>query len=115
MDAFRTHQEIINSYKDYIKSFMSIRDARIRQKVEQAFQDKGYIPEPLIQFNPSFAKGKSLQSLADHNKVHAELPKVFGSYNLYKHQVDALKIGLSGQGFIVTSGTGAIESLASLV
>ncbi|MEQ8687676.1 MAG: DEAD/DEAH box helicase [Imperialibacter sp.] len=93
---------------------MSIRDERIRQKVEQALQDKGFIPEPLIQFNPSFAKGESLQSLADQNRVHAELPQVFGSYNLYKHQVDALKIGLSGQGFIVTSGTGSGKSLTFL-
>lgn len=55
MDAFLTHQQIIESYKAYLHSFLTIKDKRIRTAVEAAFNQKGFIPEPLIQFNPSFA------------------------------------------------------------
>lgn len=114
MDAFLTHQQILNTYKSYIKSFISIRDKRIRDEVDEALEKEGFIPEPLIQFNPSFARGESLSKLVDDGLVHPDLPKIFGSYSLYKHQVDALKVGLSNQGFIVTSGTGSGKSLTYL-
>ncbi|WP_346760370.1 DEAD/DEAH box helicase [Agaribacillus aureus] len=93
---------------------MTISDERIKKAVEEAFSRKGFIPEPLIQFNPSFAKGDSLESLVSERLVHKDLPRIFGSYKLYKHQVDALKIGLSSRGFIVTSGTGSGKSLTYL-
>ncbi len=114
MDAFKTHAQIINDYKEYLKSFLSISDTRIKEEVEKAFEDQGFIPEPLIQFNPSFAKGESLQKLVEDGSVHADLPRIFGSYQLYKHQVEALKVGIGGKGFIVTSGTGSGKSLTYL-
>lgn len=114
MDAFLTHRQILDTYKSYIKSFLSIQDERIKVAVEDAFEKEGFIPEPLIQFNPSFAKGESLSKLVNEGLIHSDLPKIFGSYNLYKHQVDAIKVGLSKKGFIVTSGTGSGKSLTYL-
>jgi superfamily II DNA/RNA helicase len=46
--------------------------------------------------------------------VHPDLPKVFGNYNLYYHQVEALKKGIKGESFVVTSGTGSGKSLTFL-
>ncbi len=114
MDAFKLHQQVIDNYRNYIKSFISIKDKRIKEVVEKAFKESGFIPEPLIQFNPSFDTGEKLEDLVKQNKVHAELPAIFGDYNLYKHQVEALKIGISGNGFVVTSGTGSGKSLTYL-
>ena len=42
------------------------------------------------------------------------MPAIFGTYNLYKHQVEALKIGIQGKGFVVTSGTASGKSLTYL-
>lgn len=114
MDAFQLHDQVINSYRSYIKSFISIKDSRIKVVVEKAFEESGFIPEPLIQFNPSFDTGETLTDLVKEGKVHADLPVIFGSYNLYKHQVEALKIGTQGKGFVVTSGTGSGKSLTFL-
>lgn len=114
MNIFNIHSNIIHDYKSYIKSFLSIKDARIKEVVENAFEESGFIPEPLIQFNPSFDKGETLNELVRDGKIHNELPAIFGTYNLYKHQVEALKIGIQGKGFIVTSGTGSGKSLTFL-
>jgi superfamily II DNA or RNA helicase len=114
MDAFKLHQQVIDNYRSYIKSFLNIKDKRIKDFVETAFNKSGFIPEPLIQFNPSFDKGEKLEDLVREKKVHNELPAIFGNYNLYKHQVEALKIGIGGNGFIVTSGTGSGKSLIFL-
>lgn len=114
MDAFQLHSRVIENYRNYIKSFIDIKDKRIQRVVEKTLDDKGFIPEPLIQFNPSFATDRPLQYLVDKGKVHHELPAIFGNYTLYRHQIDALEEGIDGNGFIVTSGTGSGKSLTYL-
>ncbi len=114
MDAFQLHHQVIDNYRKYIKSFLNIKDKRIKDFVEDAFDKAGFIPEPLIQFNPSFDKGEKLEDLVNEGKIHHELPAIFGDYNLYKHQVEAIKIGIQGRGFVVTSGTGSGKSLIYL-
>jgi len=114
MDAFLTHEKVIKDYRSYLSSFLSIQDERIKLEVEEAFNDDGFLPEPLVQFNPAFEKGKTLTSLVDEGKIHPDLPKVFGTYSLFKHQVEALEAGIADKGFIVTSGTGSGKSLTFL-
>lgn len=114
MDAFKLHEQVIGNYRKYIESFLNIKDHRIKKVVEEAFNKEGFIPEPLIQFNPSFDKGEKLEDLVKEGKIHKELPAIFGDYNLYKHQVEALKNGIQGKGFVVTSGTGSGKSLTYL-
>lgn len=114
MNAFETHSSVINSYRSYLQSFVNIDDQRVKEVAENAFNSDGFLPEPLIQFNPAFEKGIPMQDLVSEGKVHSELPKVFGEYALYKHQVDALRQGVDDKGFIVTSGTGSGKSLTFL-
>ncbi|MBN2280819.1 MAG: DEAD/DEAH box helicase [Candidatus Marinimicrobia bacterium] len=114
MDAFKLHDQVVANYRNYIQSFLDIKDERIEKVVNQSFEKSGFIPEPLIQFNPSFDKGEKLEDLVSEGKIHSELPKIFGDFNLYKHQVEAIKIGIQDKGFIVTSGTGSGKSLTYL-
>ena len=107
MDAFKTHSKVINNYKNYLNSFLSISDDRIKNEVDKIIMGDGLIPEPLIQFNPSFQKGETLNELIEQNLINSNLPKTFGGYTLYKHQIEAIKIGIQNNGFIVTSGTGS--------
>lgn len=108
MDAFQTHKQVIDTYKSYLNSFINIADNRVKDVVHVALEQGHFIPEPLIQFNPSFEKGVGLQSLTGLN---SNLSLTFGSYNLFKHQIDALRLGTDDKGFIVTSGTGSGKSL----
>ena len=114
MDAFRTHENIISFYKKYLTSFINIKDDRVNQEVLKSFESEGVIPDPLIQFNPAFQKGESLKDLLQNGEIDNGLLKAFGNYNLYKHQIEALRIGMSGKGFVVTSGTGSGKSLTYL-
>lgn len=110
MDAFKTLDQVITNYRNYLTSFLNIDDNRIKDEVTKAFNGNGFIPEPLIQFNPSFEKGISLNELP----VNQNLSKAFGNYILYKHQTEAIQTGIENRGFIVTSGTGSGKSLTYL-
>ncbi|WP_271394055.1 DEAD/DEAH box helicase [Aequorivita sinensis] len=114
MDAFRTHNQVISEYRSYLESFLNISDDRIKAEVEKAFKEEGFIPQPLIQFNPSFQRDQSLQDLVSQGIVHKNLPGTFGDFKLYKHQIEAIKKGVNDKGFIVTSGTGSGKSLTFL-
>lgn len=114
MQAFEVHKQIVSDYKEYLKSFNIIKDQRINQVVDSAFEDTAYIPEPLIQFNPSFKKAATLESLVDEEILHPEMNKVFKGYRLFTHQEQAIRLGTVGSSFIVTSGTGSGKSLTFL-
>jgi superfamily II DNA/RNA helicase len=114
MQAFKIHKAIVDEYRDYLNSFTNISDPRILEKVQKAFNEGLFLPDPLLQFNPSFELGESLQELESEGLIHGDLKKIFGAYNLYYHQVEAIRKGIDGKGFIVTSGTGSGKSLTYL-
>jgi superfamily II DNA/RNA helicase len=114
MKAFDLHSSIIDDYKSYLQSFTNIKDERIKAEVDKAFKEGVFLPEPLIQFNPSFQPGESIEQLINDGVFHPDLKKIFGTFNLYKHQVEAVKKGVNGESFIVTSGTGSGKSLTYL-
>jgi superfamily II DNA/RNA helicase len=114
MDAFLLHTSVVSSYRKYLTSFISVQDERIADCIQEAFHENGFIPEPLIQFNPSFQKQKGLADLVSENKIHPDLPKALGNYALFRHQIEALEKGINDESFIVTSGTGSGKSLTFL-
>lgn len=113
MQAFQIHKSIVEDYKNYLQSFTFIRDSGIKVKVDEAFEKGTFLPEALIQFNPSF---KTEETLIDLEKegIHPNLKKIFGNYSLYKHQIEAIRKGVKGESFVVTSGTGSGKSLTFL-
>ena len=114
MNSISLHQRVTSDYRSYIQSFINIKDQRIREFVEKEFESEGLLPEPLIQFNPSYKKDESVSDLIAKSIIHPDLKAIFGSYSLYKHQVEAIKNGASQKGFVVTSGTGSGKSLTYL-
>ncbi|MFH5833859.1 DEAD/DEAH box helicase [Halalkalibaculum sp. DA384] len=114
MDIFDIHQQIIGEYESFVESFIDIKDEKIRQKVDQELSEGKLWPEPLIQFNPSYKKGESVENLCKKGVLHPEVNNIFKGYDLYDHQVKALEFGTKGEDFIVTSGTGSGKSLTYL-
>ncbi|HEY8928508.1 MAG TPA: DEAD/DEAH box helicase [Mucilaginibacter sp.] len=115
MDAFKTHEQVISDYKAYLQSFINIKDEKIKEYINSNTLVEQILPEPLIQFNPSFEKGSSLNELIGEGLIHRDLPKALGAYRLYRHQVEAIKIGTKeNKGYVVTSGTGSGKSLTFL-
>ena len=111
MNLIHYHDKIIANYRNYIQSFLNIKDPGITNFVEREINDKKLWPEPLVQFNPTFEKGNPLSKLVEDGYLHSEIGKIFSGYSLYKHQEEAILLGCKGKEFIVTSGTGSGKSL----
>ncbi len=114
MNVFKLHNEILADYESFIRSFINIKSEVIRNAVEQQLSGNSLWPEALIQFNPSYEKSESVEDLIQNNVLHESFRRILGNFNLYKHQVEALKLGSAVKDFVVTSGTGSGKSLTFL-
>ena len=63
MDVFGLRDRLVSDYRDYIRSFIKIRDPRIRAFVDDALDAEGFWPEPLLQLNPTFRPGGTIDDL----------------------------------------------------
>lgn len=110
MNIISIYNQLKSSYKNYIGSFVSIKDERIKQKVCEAIQDEKLWPKALIQFNPNFAQGIGVSQLIERGlPIHSDLEQFFKT-PFYKHQQEAIELGCQNKEFIVTSGTGSGKS-----
>lgn len=111
MNILQTHGRIVSDYEHYIESFINIDDAGIQGVVEAELKRGKLWPEPLLQFNPSFEIHGRCVDLAREGVLHRDIGDIFTGYTLYRHQVEAIRLGTANKSFIVTSGTGSGKSL----
>ncbi|MBK9248805.1 MAG: DEAD/DEAH box helicase [Ignavibacteria bacterium] len=111
MDILNFHKRLIDNYKTYIQSFLSIKDPSIFKKVNDEIGNNKLWPDPLVQFNPTFESGRPIKALVEEELLHSEINNIFSGYKLYRHQEEAIKLGARGEEFVVTSGTGSGKSL----
>jgi superfamily II DNA/RNA helicase len=111
MNVFDIHRQVVGDYASYIQSFINISDPGIRAKVHQDLGEGKLWPDPLLQFNPAYEIVGKVDDIAKQGLLHADLADVFKGYSLYRHQVEAFRLGTTGKDFIVTSGTGSGKSL----
>lgn len=111
MNILNVHSKIIDDYATYTQSFIDIADDAIRTAVHDELAGKRFWPDPLLQFNPAYQKAGRIDALAAQGFLHPQMGAIFSKYELYKHQLDAITLGLANTDFIVTSGTGSGKSL----
>lgn len=111
MNILEFHKKLTDNYRKYINSFLNIKDPGLLQFVEKELNNNKLWPEPLVQFNPTFEKGREIKSLVSEGILHNEMEVIFRGYELYKHQEEAILHGVNKEEFIVTSGTGSGKSL----
>jgi len=111
MNIFETHARIVSDYASYISSFIKISDPEIQKVVEVELVRGKLWPEPLLQFNPSFEIVGKIDHIAGTEGLHADIPHIFNNFNLYRHQIEAMRLGVAGKDFVVTTGTGSGKSL----
>lgn len=117
MDVFELRKKLIDDYRAYVSSFISIRDDRIRDLVDQELAEGLLWPEPQIGLNPSFAEGASIDDLVRQQVLHPECSKIFrikpdpngtgAPLHLHKHQLGAVLAARAGRNYVLTTGTGS--------
>ena len=127
MDVFSLRDSIIRGdYASYTSSFIEISDQRIRDEVESKFASGLLWPDPLLQLNPAFAPGGSVDELVERGLLHPLCSKIFRVgkteqnpdghlMQLYRHQSDAIETAGSGANYVLTTGTGSGKSLAYII
>ncbi len=111
MHVFALQNKIIAQYESFLSSFIRIKNKNIREQVEKALKEGKLLPEPLVQFNPAYQDGGSVEELCQQGTLEIRMADIFSGYKLYQHQVEAIQLGASGKDFVVTSGTGSGKSL----
>ncbi|MBU2622575.1 MAG: DEAD/DEAH box helicase, partial [Proteobacteria bacterium] len=126
MDIFSFRDRLINDYSEYVKSFMRFEREDLKKFVGEALDAGALWPDALIQLNPSFEPGKTIDALVTEGVLHKGSERIFqrdktdepGSGNplrLHKHQEEAIRIGVHGDNYVLTTGTGSGKSLAYII
>ena len=120
MDAFALRDRVLSDYDAYVRSFLNIRDDRIRAFVAQRLDEGAFWPEPLIQLNPAYAPGRTVRELVDEGLLHPLCAHVFVDreghpFRLYAHQEQAIRIAARREPYVLTTGTGSGKSLTYLI
>lgn len=129
MNIFGYRKRLIDEYSKYVSSFIRIRDERTRARVDESLSSGVFWPEPLIQLNPSFASGGSIDELVAEGVLHPECGRIFRkdkeehsddpatgkSLRLHLHQAEAIRIARQGRNYVLTTGTGSGKSLSYII
>src|SRR5262245_59440463 len=126
MDVFDLRARLVADYQRYTRSFIKIRDPRISERVDDALKAGAFWPEPLLQLNPTFLPGGTIDDLVGAGVLHPECSRIFRidktdedltgkQLLLHEHQRAAIVKAKEGKSYVLTSGTGSGKSLTYIV
>src|SRR5688572_2144366 len=96
LDAFALREEVIGTYRDYVKGFIKISDPLVAEKVDEALASGNLWPEPWVQINPTYKLEANTDELIDRGLFDADARPSFSSsdgapWQFYTHQVEAFE------------------------
>ncbi len=126
MNVFDLRNRLVADYSSYTRSFIKISDARISNTVASALDAGAFWPEPLLQLNPTFLPGGTIDELVIDGTLLPECAKIFRISKsdtdhtgqpllLHAHQRKAILKAKEDKSYVLTSGTGSGKSLAYIV
>ncbi len=116
IDIFALCDRVVAEYRDYVRSFVHVRDPRLRTFVDREIDGGRLWPDAVLQLNPAYRRGARLRDLAREGVITEETARFFGpDLHLYVHQERAIRLACAGRSCLVTTGTGSGKSLAYLV
>src|SRR3984957_4076459 len=112
MDVFDTRKRLVDDYAEYIRSFIKIADVRVSARVDDALSAGALWPEPLLQLNPTFLPGGTIDGLVTDGTLHSERSRIFRVEKsptdpigkplvLHTHQVEAIRQAKLGKSYVL--------------
>ena len=77
MDVFDLDREVVAQYEQFSRSFTKIKSSEIQKKVDALYQGKQFWPEPLLQINPHYDSGGTVQQLIHGGQLEPECAQIF--------------------------------------
>jgi ATP-dependent helicase YprA (DUF1998 family) len=115
-DVFGLRDHVVREYREYVESFIHIRDQRIEQFVQDMLARGELWPDAVLQLNPAYEPASTLADLAASGAIGKETARFFGpSIRLYRHQAEAVAAARKNEPYLVSTGTGSGKSLTYLV
>jgi|SRR5258707_791935 hypothetical protein len=74
MDVFSLDDHLLAQYTGFARSFTRIRATEIQNKVDALYAGRRFWPEPLIQLNPHYEGGGSIEALVGPKGLIADRP-----------------------------------------
>jgi ATP-dependent helicase YprA (DUF1998 family) len=124
MNVFDLRNDLVGEYGSYTQSFVKIRHESLRSRVEEEMARGAFWPDPLLQLNPAYEAGGSIEEVVAAGKLHSECASIFRRKSdtdrgtplqLYRHQVEAIDVAARGEPYVVTTGTGSGKSLTYII
>jgi ATP-dependent helicase YprA (DUF1998 family) len=125
MNIFDFRRRLVDDYAGYTRGFIHVREPRLREFIDRQLDEGVLWPEPLIQLNPAFEPGESIDELVSRGDLHPECSRIFrrkprpdsvgDPLRLHRHQSEAIRVARTGLPYVLTTGTGSGKSLAYIV
>ena len=77
MDVFDLRRRLVDDFADYTRSFVVIRDERIRERVDRELAEGLLWPHPIVQLNPAFESEDTIDDLVDEGLLHERCRSIF--------------------------------------
>src|SRR5437667_190389 len=70
MSIFNLHANVLDDYRDFVRSFFTVADHRAREFIERELVEEARLwPEALLQVSPSYARVASVDELAARGRA----------------------------------------------
>src|SRR3954447_20951246 len=103
MDVFDLRQRLVDDYADFTRSFVNIRDEGIAAHVDRELGEGLLWPEPIVQLNPAFEPGGTIEELVSAGLLDERCAPIFrrGKSDdrregepllLHRHQREAIEV-----------------------
>jgi ATP-dependent helicase YprA (DUF1998 family)/very-short-patch-repair endonuclease len=125
LNIFNFRRQLVDDYAGYTRGFIHVRELRLREFIDRQLDEGVLWPEPLIQLNPAFEPGESIDELVARGELYPECRRIFrrklrpdaagDPLRLHRHQSEAVRVARTVLPFVLTTGTGSGKSLAYIV